>query len=68
MIVLVNLYMQYMQNKNEKPHPVTQFHIHNWMPDGQCSNLMTITRLLDEVTRNQIKTGNHPIVVHCRYA
>lgn len=57
-----------MQNKNEKPHPVTQFHIHNWMPDGQCSNLMTITRLLDEVTRNQIKTGNHPIVVHCRYA
>ena len=43
------------------------FQVLNWTPDGQCSNLMTITRLLEGVTRNQIKTGNHPIVVHCRW-
>ena len=48
-------------------HQVTQFHITNWTPDGVCANLATITDVIEEVDKVQRWTGNHPIVVHCRY-
>ena len=47
-------------------HQVNQFHITNWAFDGHCSNLSTVTDVIEEVTRVQMKTGNQPIVVHCR--
>ena len=46
---------------------VTQFHITNWSPDGVCTNLATITDVIEEVDKVQRRTGNQPIVVHCRY-
>ena len=46
---------------------VTQFHITNWTPDGMCTNLATITDVIEEVDKVQRRTGNQPIVVHCRY-
>ena len=49
-----------------KAHQVTQFHIMNWNPDGRCSNLKTITGVIEEVTKVQRRTSTHPIVVHCR--
>ena len=46
---------------------VTQFHITNWSPDGVCTNLATITDVIEEVDKVQRRTGNQPIVVYCRY-
>ena len=46
---------------------VKQFHITNWSPDGSCSNLRTVTDVIEEVTKIQMRTENKPIVVHCRY-
>ncbi len=46
---------------------VTQFQVLNWTPDGQCSNHVTVARLLNEVLSVQLRTGNKPIIVHCRY-
>jgi len=44
-----------------------QFHIVNWGPDGRCSNLKTVTDVIEEVSKVQRRTGNNPIVVHCRW-
>ena len=46
---------------------MTQFHITNWAPDGNCSNIKTVTDAIEEVGKVQRRTGNHPIMVHCRY-
>ena len=45
---------------------VSQFHITNWAPDGSCPSLKTVTDVIDEVGKVQRRTGNRPIVVHCR--
>ena len=47
-------------------HQVIQFHITNWSFDGLCSNLSTVTDVIEEVARIQMETDNQPIVVHCR--
>ena len=44
-----------------------QFHITNWAPDGSCSGIKTVIDVILEVTKVQIRTGNKPIVVHCRF-
>ena len=49
-----------------KAHQVSQFHIVNWNTDGSCANLKTITDVIEEVTKVQMRSGNNPIVVHCR--
>ena len=46
---------------------VSQFHITNWAPDGSCSNIKTVTDVIDEIIKVQIRTGNKPITVHCRF-
>ena len=46
---------------------VSQFHIANWAPDGSCSNIKTVTDVIDEIIKVQIRTGNKPITVHCRF-
>ena len=45
---------------------MTLFHITNWGPDGSCSNLKTVTDVIEEVGKVQRRTGNQPIVIHCR--
>ena len=47
-------------------HEVTQFHIQNWSAQGKCSDVLTITNVIEEMYRVQRKTGNNPVVVHCR--
>ena len=44
---------------------MTQFHITCWSRDGRCSNLKSITDVIEEMTKVQIRSGNRPIVVHC---
>ena len=44
---------------------MTQFHITCWSPDGHCSNLKSVTDVIEEMTKVQIRSGNKPIVVHC---
>eukprot|EP00731_Ephydatia_muelleri_P019083 Em0011g1123a len=51
--------------KSTQIQQVTQFHITNWSPDGVCTNLATITDVIEEVDKVQRRTGNQPIVVHC---
>ena len=46
---------------------MSQFHITNWASDGSCSNLKTVIDVIEEVSKVQRRTGNRPIVVHCRY-
>ena len=46
---------------------MSQFHITNWAPDGSCANLKTVTDVIEEVGKIQRRTGNNPILVHCRY-
>ena len=51
----------------QKPlQQVTHFHITNWDIDGQCSNLKSITDVIENVSIAQRRTGNNPIVVHCQ--
>ena len=44
---------------------MTQFQITCWTPDGCCSNLKSVTDVIEEMTKVQIRSGNRPIVVHC---
>ena len=46
---------------------MSQFHITNWTPDGSCANLKTVTDVIEEVGKVQRRTGNNPILAHCRY-
>ena len=46
---------------------MSQFHITNWAPDGRCANLKTVTDVIEEVGKVQRRTGNNPILAHCRY-
>ena len=45
---------------------MTQFHITCWDPSGQCSNLKSVVDTVDEVEKIQRRTGNKPILIHCR--
>ena len=45
---------------------VSQFHITNWAPDGSCSSLKTVIDVIEEMSKVQRRTGNQPIVMHCR--
>ena len=45
---------------------ISQFHITNWAPDGSCSNLRSVTDVIEEVSKVQRRTGNQTIVMHCR--
>ena len=47
-------------------HEMTQFHILNWSAQGKCSEVLTITNVIEEMYRVQCKTGNNPVVVHCQ--
>ena len=51
--------------QTQKAHKVTQFHITCWRPDGHCSNLKSVTDVIEEMIKVQIRSGNKPIVVHC---
>ena len=46
---------------------MSQFHITNWAPDGSSSNIKTVTDVIDEVIKVQIRTSNKPILIHCRF-
>ncbi|KAL5486516.1 hypothetical protein EMCRGX_G019004 [Ephydatia muelleri] len=70
-VVVPGILISVMEWERESPskstqiQQVTQFHITNWSPDGVCTNLATITDVIEEVDKVQRRTGNQPIVVHC---
>ena len=45
---------------------VTQFHFLSWPEKGSPNSGAGMIDLIDQVRRVQQKTGNNPIVVHCR--
>ena len=47
-------------------HHVSQFHINKWASEGSCSNLRTVTDVIEEVSKVQRRTDNQSIVMHCR--
>ena len=44
---------------------MNQLHITSWKPNGHCSNLKSVTDVIEEMTKAQIRLGNGPTVVHC---
>lgn len=48
---------------------MTQYQIINWEPNGEISDVTTVTDILERVwklQRNTTKVGVKPVVVHCR--
>ncbi|XP_064386224.1 receptor-type tyrosine-protein phosphatase alpha-like [Halichondria panicea] len=54
-----------LNEKTQKAHQLTQFHITNWNSSGKCENLKTVTDVNEEVIKVQRRTGNNPVLVHC---
>ncbi|XP_064386156.1 uncharacterized protein LOC135334774 isoform X2 [Halichondria panicea] len=54
-----------LNEKTQKAHQLTQFHITNWKSSGKCENLKTVTDVNEEVIKVQRRTGNKPVLVHC---
>jgi protein tyrosine phosphatase len=46
-------------------HQLSQFQVTNWAPDGSCGKLSSVSSVVEEMSKVQRRTGNHPIVVHC---
>ena len=44
---------------------MTQLQITNSKANGQYSNLKSVTDVIEEMTKEQMRSGNKPIVVHC---
>ena len=42
-----------------------QSQITNWKANGQYANLKSVTDVIEEMTKEQMRSGNKPIVVHC---
>ena len=51
--------------QTQNTHQVIQLHITNWTANGQCSSLESIIYVIEEMTKEQMRSGNKPIVVHC---
>ena len=46
---------------------MTQLHVTNWKANGQYSYLKSVTDVIEEMTKEQMRSGNKPTVVHCSY-
>ena len=53
--------------QTQKAHQLTQFHITNWNSSGKCENFKAVTDVNEEVIKVQRRTGNNPVLVHCKY-
>ena len=62
-VLLLHVFTSFQSRNTDK---VFQIHVTNWSPDGWCPNLISITDAIDEMTKTQCRTGNHPVLVHCR--
>ena len=47
-----------------KVRKVTQFQMTGWTPEGVCINPKAFLDLIEQVTTEQMRTNNMPIVVH----
>ena len=65
--VYMCVYSSLMSVQYPTSHQVSQIHITTWKPDGFCSNFSSITDAIAEMSKIQRKTGNHPILIHCRF-
>jgi protein tyrosine phosphatase len=54
-----------LNTKTREVHQVSQFHITNWASDGSCGDFKTVTSVLTDVIKVQMRTGNQPILMHC---
>lgn len=50
----------------QKVHNVVQFHITCWEPDGKCSDLRSVIKVINKITDIQRETESKPIWIHCR--
>ena len=55
-------------SQSNEVQQVSQFQITNWAPDGRSSSIKTVTDVIEEVIKVQIRTSNKPILLHCRSA
>jgi hypothetical protein len=52
--------------QSDKVHKVTQFQMTGWSPAGLCTNHMALIALVKQVTAEQMRMENKPIVIHGR--
>ena len=53
--------------QNNSCHCAIQFHIENWSDDGVILHPHTILDVIENVVKVKRKSGEGPVVVHCRY-
>ena len=51
--------------QTHKTHQVAQFHV-TWNGNGSSSSLIPIVEVIEEVSKQQRRTANHPIAVLCK--
>jgi len=55
------------QQQLSDSHTVIQYHYTGWPEQGSPSTGAGMVDLIDQVVKRQQYSGNHPVVVHCRY-
>ena len=65
MLVIIMLCI-YQQTTSDS-HTIIQYHYTGWPEHGSPSSGAGMIDLIDQVIKRQQQSGNHPIVVHCRY-
>ena len=57
----------FIQRDTSVSHFINHYQFMTWPKNGAPKSGSGMIDLIDQVTRNQQKTGNKPIIVHCRY-
>ena len=55
------------QQTTSDSHTIIQYHYTGWPEHGSPSSGAGMIDLIGQVIKRQQQSGNHPIVVHCRY-
>lgn len=54
-------------SKEKQPRVIRHFHFHGWPEVGIPAEGKGMIDIIASVQRQQQQSGNHPIIVHCRY-
>lgn len=54
-------------SKEKQTRVIRHFHFHGWPEVGIPAEGKGMIDIIASVQRQQQQSGNHPIVVHCRY-
>ncbi|XP_064605807.1 receptor-type tyrosine-protein phosphatase kappa-like [Liolophura sinensis] len=62
-----SVWTYHLSHKNTKvAHPIKQFRCNFWTGDPTPTSIASLLSVIEEATKWQQKTGNVPVLVHCR--